>query len=80
MKNVRMFRDYDYRPTRHMMRAYKGGQDYKVVEAAALAIVAAGVGEIIGEEDGAQSVGAAISGLDGEHPEVGGERTRRRRK
>lgn len=48
MKTVVMHRNFDYRPTRHLIRAYKGGQKYnRVPEAAVAAIVAAGAGRIV---------------------------------
>lgn len=50
MKTVTMERDFDYRPTKHLMRAYKGGKTYsRVPEAAVAAIVAAGAGRVVDE-------------------------------
>lgn len=51
MKTVVMDRDYDYKPTKQRMTAYKAGMTYKKQpNAAADAIVEAGAGRVIGDD------------------------------
>lgn len=53
MKTVRMTRDFDYHATGQNMVAYKADKTYeRVPNAAADAIVAAGAGEVIGDDNG----------------------------
>jgi hypothetical protein len=54
MKTVRMFRDFDYRPTPKFLTAFKGGKTYsRIPEAAVKAIIEAKAGEIVTEENDA---------------------------
>lgn len=48
MKTVEMFRDFDYRATKHRVTAFKAGNAYdRVTEAAAKAIVEADAGRVL---------------------------------
>lgn len=54
MKTVRMIRDYRYRPARNVAVQYRAGMVYpRVPEAAVRAIVGAGAGEIVKDEQAA---------------------------
>lgn len=51
MKDVRLDRDFTYKPKRNVHISYKGGITYhRVPEAAVRAIVAAGAGRVVDHE------------------------------
>lgn len=52
MRTVEMLRDYDYRPTRHLMRSYRAGRIYRrVPEAAVTKILESGAGRIVRDDE-----------------------------
>lgn len=52
MKSIEMFRDYDYRPTRDVMRSYRAGRVYRrVPEAAVQKILESGAGRIVRDDE-----------------------------
>lgn len=83
MKTVFLELDYDYKPVAAVTIAYRAGQTYeRVPEAAARAIVEAGVGRIVGGDDpgvGEVAVEAEADAGSGEGSSQGRDGKRRGR-